>query len=91
LYDKGTESVVKHNIAGKEIMEMEKTYRIIWSCSLLAISIITIFITVCNFAGVELSDVVKRILGIVDLCAVPVLIFVSVKLRILKNNNDENK
>ena len=60
---------------------MDKRYRLIWSISLLVINIITITSVV---AGSAMPDIVKRVLGIVDLIAIPVLIWSSIKLRMLK-------
>ena len=68
---------------------MEKTYRLLWTISLLAISGITIVITACNLISIELPDMVTRILGIIDLLAIPVLIFASVKLKLLKKDDKE--
>ena len=64
---------------------MDKTYRLLWTVSLLIISCITIVITACNLISIALPYIVTRILGIIDLIAIPVLIFTSVKFRILKN------
>lgn len=60
---------------------MDKRYRLIWSISLLVINIITITSVV---AGSAMPDIVKRVLGIIDLIAIPVLIWSSIKLRMLK-------
>ncbi len=68
---------------------MDKTYRLLWSASLLIISCITIVITACNLISIDLPDMVTRILGIIDLLAIPVLIFASVKLRILKKDGED--
>ena len=71
---------------------MDKTYRLLWTVSLLIISCITIVITVCNLISIALPYIVTRILGIIDLIAIPVLIFASVKLRILqKDGEDKNR
>ena len=59
---------------------MEKKTRILWTVSLLVITCIVIIWTVCSFAGVKLPDTAVRIMGVLDLCAIPVLIFSSVKL-----------
>lgn len=55
--------------------------KLAWSVSLLVIAGITIVSTICNFCGVDLSDNLIRIFGILDLCAVVVLVYTSVKLR----------
>ncbi len=68
---------------------MDKKYRIMWTASLMAISCITIIIAVCNMTSIELPDIVTRILGAVDLISIPVLIFSSIKLRILKKEQEK--
>lgn len=68
---------------------MEKKYRTLWSVSLLLISCITLIIVISNMASLELPDMVKRVLGVIDLLAIPVLVYSSVKLRILKKNDRE--
>ncbi len=60
---------------------MEKRTRLWWSISLLVIACVTILWTVCRFAHIELPDTVTRILGILDICAIPVLIFTAIKLK----------
>lgn len=69
---------------------MEKKYKIMWTASLLVISGITIVIAGCNIVLIELPDIVKRILGAADLISIPVLIFASIKLRILKKEQVKN-
>ena len=51
-----------------------------WAISLLVISIVTLVIAFSNIFGVELPDVLKRVLGVIDLIALPVLAYSSVKL-----------
>lgn len=53
--------------------------QLLWTISLLVICCITIIWTVCSFAGVTIPDVAVRIMGILDLCAIPVLIYSTVK------------
>ena len=53
----------------------------LWTLSLLVICCITIVWTVCRFAGIDLPDSAVRIMGILDLCAIPVLIYSTVKIR----------
>jgi hypothetical protein len=62
-----------------------KSYRLAWTASILAIVCITIASAACGFAGIRMPDALTRILGILDLCAVAVLAFASVKLKIWKN------
>lgn len=58
-----------------------KNYRLAWSISLLVIACITIVSVICNFAGADLPDALTRIFGVLDLCAVVVLVYTSVKLK----------
>ena len=64
---------------------MDKRYRLIWSISLLVINIITITSVA---AGSAMPDTVKRVLGVIDLIAIPVLIWSSIKLRMLKKADE---
>lgn len=66
---------------------MMKPYRDAWAVSLLVIACVTIVLTVCSFAGIDLPDVLARTLGVLDLVAVFVLAFTSVKLKIWKKDN----
>ena len=68
---------------------MEKKIRIIWSISLLIISCVTLVIVVSDWTSLELPDMAKRGLGIINLLAIPVLVYSSTKLRMLKNRDDE--
>ncbi|MBR2259911.1 MAG: hypothetical protein IJ899_21760 [Blautia sp.] len=52
--------------------------KLLWTISLFVICCITIIWTVCNFAGVNLPDTAVRIMGILDLCAIPILIYSSI-------------
>ena len=56
-------------------------HNILWTLSLLTICIIVIIWTVCSFAGIDLPDLAVRIMGIIDLCAIPVLIYSTLKMR----------
>ena len=58
---------------------MNKKNKILWSLSLFIISVVSILWVVCNLAGIEISDVAIRIMGVLDLCAIPVLIYTSLK------------
>ena len=62
----------------------------LWTASLLLICCITIVwtgccITIvwtgCNLAGVVLPDMVVRIMGLLDLCAIPVLVYSTIRIR----------
>ena len=57
---------------------MKKTDRA-FAISLLVIGVCTLVIALSNLAGLDLPDALKRILGIVELCALPVLVFTGVK------------
>ena len=54
---------------------------VMWSVSLLIISIVTLIIAFSNIFAIELPDVLKRLLGVIDLVALPVLIYTSVKFK----------
>lgn len=56
----------------------------LWSLILLVISIVSIVFVVCNLLDIDLSDAVVRILGILDICALPVLIYASFSMHINK-------
>lgn len=51
----------------------------LWCLSLIVISVITVIWAVCNMVGIELSDMAVRIMGVLDICAIPVLIYTSIK------------
>ena len=53
----------------------------LWTASLLLICCITIVWTGCNLAGVVLPDMVVRIMGLPDLCAIPVLVYSTIRIR----------
>ena len=72
---------------GRKIeVQMMKPYRDAWAVSLLVIACVTIVLTVCSFAEIDLPDVLARTLGVLDLVAVVVLAFTSVKLKIWKKD-----
>ena len=56
-------------------------HKSLWTLSLLVICCITIIWTVCKFAGIDLPDSVVRIMGILDLCAIPVLVYTTIKVK----------
>ena len=58
---------------------MDKKNKRLWSISLLIISVVTLILAVCKFVGIELSDVAVRIMGVLDICALPVLVYTSIK------------
>ncbi len=63
---------------------MEKKLRLFWTCSLLTICCITILMTLFSIIDFDLPDPFQRILGILDLLAVAVLVFSTVKLKLWK-------
>ena len=68
---------------------MEKKNRILWSVSLLIITCVSLIIAVSNMASLELPDIAKRVLGIIDLLSIPVLVYSSIKLRKWNNSDKE--
>ncbi|MED9903491.1 MAG: hypothetical protein UFG06_04820 [Lachnospiraceae bacterium] len=63
---------------------MKKKNDLLWSISLLVIGIATLVLVGSNIIGIELSDIVVRIMGVIDLLALPVLAYTTVK-KIKKN------
>lgn len=58
---------------------MNKKNTILWWLSFSIISVVTVIWAVCNIVGIELSDMTVRIMGVLDICAMPVLIYTSIK------------
>ena len=58
-----------------------KTITRLWCIALLVISIATLIYAGSNIAGIKLPDICIRILGIVELIALPVLAYTSIKKR----------
>jgi len=58
---------------------MKKKNDLIWGFSLIIIGAATIILAGSNVIGVELPDIAVRIVGIVDLIALPVLAYTTVK------------
>ncbi|MBQ2451462.1 MAG: hypothetical protein IJZ42_13645 [Lachnospiraceae bacterium] len=63
---------------------MEKRNNLLWSLSLLVIGIATVILAGSNIIGIELPDIAVRIIGVIDLIALPVLAYTTVK-KIKKN------
>ena len=63
---------------------MEKRNNLLWSLSLLVIGIATVILAGSNIIGIELPDIAVRITGVIDLIALPVLAYTTVK-KIKKN------
>lgn len=55
-----------------------KDTRLLWTISRLVVGITTIFLVGAKIMGVELSDSVIRLLGVLDLAAAAVLVFLAV-------------
>ncbi len=51
-----------------------------WGLSLIVIGAATLVLAVSNIIGTELPDVIVRIIGGLELCALPVLGYTSVKM-----------
>ncbi|MBQ7809571.1 MAG: hypothetical protein IJ346_01225 [Clostridia bacterium] len=58
---------------------MEKKKNLMWSLSLTTIGITSIILNGSNIFGLELPDLLTRALGIINLIAIPVLIYSTVK------------
>jgi len=58
---------------------MKNKNDLIWSISLMFVGIATIILAGSNIVGIELTDVVVRILGIIDLIVLPFLAYSTVK------------
>lgn len=56
-----------------------KKINVMWSISLLVIGITTIILAGANIVGVELPDITVRVLGVLELIALPVLAFSTIK------------
>lgn len=54
--------------------------RIMWSVSLIATGIATFILAGTNIIGAQLPDILVRVLGVIDLVALPVLAFSTIKL-----------
>ena len=58
---------------------MKKKNDLIWSISLMVIGIATFILAGSNIIGFKLPDIAIRVLGIVDLIALPFLAYSTVK------------
>lgn len=63
---------------------MNKRDELLWSFSLLTICIVNGFVLLNRFFGFTIPDLLRRILGMIDIIAIPVLVYTSVK-RLRKN------
>ena len=58
---------------------MKKKNDLLWSLSLMVIGIVTFILAGSNIVAIELPDVAVRVLGIIDLIAIPILAFSTMK------------
>ncbi len=58
---------------------MKKKSELMWSISLIAIGIATIILAGANIVGIDLPDMLVRLLGIADLVALPILVYSTIK------------
>ena len=58
---------------------MKKKNDLMWCFCLMIIGVATIILAGSNIIGIELPDITVRIIGIVDLIALPVLAYTTVK------------
>ena len=58
---------------------MKKKSDLMWSISLIAIGIATIILAGANIVRIDLPDMLVRLLGIVDLVALPILVYSTIK------------
>lgn len=58
---------------------MKKKNDLIWGFSLIIIGAATVILAGSNVIGLKLPDIAVRIIGIVDLIALPVLAYTSVR------------
>jgi hypothetical protein len=52
---------------------------LVWGCTLIVIGISTIILAILDIIGTELPDAGKIVILIIDLIAIPVLIFTTVR------------
>lgn len=58
---------------------MNKKKNLMWSLSLLVIGVSSIILNGSNILGLELPDMLTRILGIINLIAIPFLVYSTIK------------
>jgi len=68
---------------------MKNKLLIVWSISLLVIAGLTLVTSITNIIGISLPDAAVRIIGILDLIALPVLAFTTVRMFIEKKETAE--
>ena len=60
---------------------MRKKMDLIWAISLIVIGIATLILAGSNIVGIELPYAIARLIGVIDLIALPFLVYSSVKKR----------
>ena len=63
-----------------------KRFPVLWGVSLLTIGVITLVISFSNIFGAELPGVLKIILGVIDLVALFVLVYTSIRYKVYKRD-----
>ena len=63
-----------------------KRFPVLWGVSLLTIGVITLVISFSNIFGGELPGVLKIILGVIDLVALFVLVYTSIRYKVYKRD-----
>ena len=63
----------------EQLRRQARIMNLLWSVSLIVIGVGTFILSVTNIAGIELPDLVVRVLGAANLAALPVMIFATVK------------
>ena len=58
---------------------MKKKNDLVWGLSLVLIGVATVILAGSNIVGIDLPDIAVRILGMVDLIALPFLVYSTVK------------
>lgn len=58
---------------------MYKKIDIIWSVSLIVISLVSLTLSISNIIGAALPSAVSTVLGIIDLCVLPFFVYSSIK------------
>ncbi len=58
---------------------MDKKIDIIWSVSLIVISLVSLTLSISNIIGAALPSAVSTALGIIDLCVLPLFVYSSIK------------
>lgn len=56
-----------------------KKIDLVWSVSLMLIGVATVILAGANVVGIELPDAVSRLAGAVELCALPLMAWSTVK------------